>query len=181
MSESGFATKYRELLTREPEREPMVSWFDGETSLSEKQELALTALLLGARVDEAAEEAGVARETVSRWRNHDPAFMAELRRRQAELWGEARDQLRGLAACAVTCLRERLSPSVAYGKDVWTRENEATAVHVLRALGLYGKLTEEPEPTDVSIPEDATEEEAVEVFRHSFRRQREATAAREDR
>ena len=34
-----------------------------------------------------AEKIGVARETVSRWRNDNPYFAAELNRRRKEIWG----------------------------------------------------------------------------------------------
>jgi hypothetical protein len=55
-------------------------------SLQPEQELAITELLAGKTDKQAAEAAGVSRETVNRWRNHDPFFQAELNRRQQEIW-----------------------------------------------------------------------------------------------
>lgn len=55
-------------------------------SLSPDQELAIASLMSGATDQEAAKAAGVSRETVNRWRNHDPFFQAELNRRQQEIW-----------------------------------------------------------------------------------------------
>jgi transposase len=45
----------------------------------------IEALASGSTVTEAAERAGVARETVSRWVQRDPEFIAELQNRRAEM------------------------------------------------------------------------------------------------
>lgn len=57
------------------------------------QETALVSLAGGARIFEAAASAGVSRETVSRWLNHDPDFADELKRRREELWARHMDRL----------------------------------------------------------------------------------------
>ena len=48
------------------------------TIISPAQVLALQALVSGGSVTTAAKEAGVARETVSRWVHHDPVFLAQF-------------------------------------------------------------------------------------------------------
>ncbi len=50
-----------------------------EDVLSHQQTLALQALLEGSTVTDAAEAAGVHINSVSRWKNHDPAFRSALR------------------------------------------------------------------------------------------------------
>ncbi|MBL4849110.1 MAG: transposase [Planctomycetes bacterium] len=52
--------------------------------LDPKREVALTVLLAGGSVSEAAAAAKVARETCSRWLNHDSGFQAALAERQQE-------------------------------------------------------------------------------------------------
>ena len=55
------------------------------TMVSPAQSLAVAALVNGSTVTQAAEKAGVARETVSRWVHRDPAFIAELQNTRAEI------------------------------------------------------------------------------------------------
>lgn len=62
------------------------------TEFSGRQETALVALAGGAHVMEAAQLAGVRRETVSRWKS-EPDFAEELRRRRDRLWAEHEDRL----------------------------------------------------------------------------------------
>lgn len=62
------------------------------TEFNGQQETAITALASGARVFEAAQVAGVTRETVSRWRSQ-PAFDQEVRRRRDALWAAHEDRL----------------------------------------------------------------------------------------
>ena len=54
------------------------------TTISPAQWLALEALVSGGSITKAATEAGVARETVSRWVHHDPVFLAEVQNVQGE-------------------------------------------------------------------------------------------------
>lgn len=58
------------------------------TALSPAQALAVTALIGGATHAEAAEAAGVARETVSRWLAHHPAMRAAVIEAQAAAYSE---------------------------------------------------------------------------------------------
>lgn len=62
------------------------------SDFSAQQETALVALTCGAHVTEAAQAAGVARETVSRWKSQ-PDFAEELRRRRDRLWAAHEDRL----------------------------------------------------------------------------------------
>lgn len=62
------------------------------TEFNGQQETALVALAAGAHVVEAAQAAGVRRETVSRWKSQ-PDFAEELRRRRDALWAAHEDRL----------------------------------------------------------------------------------------
>lgn len=74
--------------------------------LTGQQELALIALVGGANISQAAERAGVARETVSGWINHNDVFVADLEARRLELWRHNLSRLRLLLAEAVEALSE---------------------------------------------------------------------------
>jgi hypothetical protein len=73
-------------------------------TISATQALALEALLQGESITTAASEAGVARETVSRWVHHDPAFSAELQNARAEQALQTRCALEALGMRAVGVL-----------------------------------------------------------------------------
>jgi hypothetical protein len=75
-------------------------------TISATQTLALEALLKGASITKAASEACVARETVSRWVHHDPAFHAELQNARAELALQTRCALEALGMRAVAVLAD---------------------------------------------------------------------------
>src|SRR3954447_8329206 len=74
------------------------------TTISPAQWLALQALVGGGSVTKAAEQAGVARETVSRWVHHDPVFLAELQNVRAGLAIQTRCALEALGMQAVGVL-----------------------------------------------------------------------------
>jgi hypothetical protein len=57
--------------------------------ISAAQSLEVETLASGSTVTEAAERAGVARETVSRWVHGDPGFIAELQNRRSTFQGHA--------------------------------------------------------------------------------------------
>jgi hypothetical protein len=69
-----------------------------------KQENALDLLIQGATHQEAAEAAGVARATVSKWMALDVYFQAELNRRRREIWGTSLDRLRSMVPRALDAL-----------------------------------------------------------------------------
>jgi hypothetical protein len=77
-----------------------------EDRLSPEQVLALTALLEGKTNAEAAQRAGVARETVSRWFARDAAFVACYRNRKAEIMQKAAGELSCLVHDAINAMRE---------------------------------------------------------------------------
>jgi hypothetical protein len=77
-------------------------------TISPAQSFALEALVRGSTVTKAAEAAGVARETVSRWSHHDPVFIAELHNFRSDLAAQTRYALESLGMSAVAALCEAL-------------------------------------------------------------------------
>jgi hypothetical protein len=76
------------------------------TTISPAQSLALQTLVSGGSATKAAKEAGVARETVSRWVHHDPVFLAAMQNARAELASQTRCALEALGMQAVGVLVE---------------------------------------------------------------------------
>ena len=68
--------------------------------LSVEQLNAIDILVQGRTDQETAETIGVARETVTRWRNDNPHFAAQLNRQRRLIWGNSHDRLRALASKA---------------------------------------------------------------------------------
>jgi hypothetical protein len=73
-------------------------------TISPAQSAALRFLVSGGSVTNAALQAGVARETVSRWLHHDPVFIAEMHNARAELASQTRCALEALGMQAVAVL-----------------------------------------------------------------------------
>jgi len=76
--------------------------------LSERQLVAIDALLTGATHGEAADKAGVHRVTVSKWVSGHPAFQAELNRRRLELNEQRVARLRELDEAALDAIAHQL-------------------------------------------------------------------------
>jgi Helix-turn-helix of insertion element transposase len=110
-------------------------------ALSIEQHNAIDLLVYGKPDREVAEAIGVTRETVTRWRNENPYFIAELNQKREELWRAAHDKLRGLVGKAIETLEKALD----------TGDMKA-AVEILKAVKLYG---------DVGTPKGETAPELV--------------------
>lgn len=77
-------------------------------TLTPAQELAIVSLLAGNSDAEAAEDAGVHRVTVTRWRLYDPAFSAELDSQRAALRTAANDRLHAMLPKALAAIEQEL-------------------------------------------------------------------------
>ena len=69
--------------------------------VSEKQEIAIRALLRGKSDGEAAREAGVDRTTLNRWKNNDAAFLTEIRNRRADIWTDQKEIIREIVHASI--------------------------------------------------------------------------------
>jgi hypothetical protein len=101
--------------------------------LSERQQIALEALLEGKTHAEAAERAGVHRVTVSKWSAGHPAFQAELNRRRAEINVQRAARLRELDAAALDAVAAQLETNDAEFAMKWLklRGLDTAAAHVV--------------------------------------------------
>lgn len=117
---------------------------DTNGQLEPEQELALDALIAGATDARAADAAGVTRQTVNGWRNHNPAFIAALNDRRQAIWQGHADRVRGLVGMALDVLAEDLADTAPDAR----KARQAAAVHVLRSAGLYGASLAPDGPTD---------------------------------
>jgi len=77
-------------------------------ALTSSQLRAVNALAEGLTDGEAAEEVGVSRQTVSRWKLHHPLFIAALNLKRRALWAGSLDGMRSLVPLAVERLRDEL-------------------------------------------------------------------------
>jgi len=109
--------------------------------LSIEQLNAIELLIQGKTDAEVGEAVGVSRQTVNGWRNKLPEFVAELNTRRRDLWQSAEDDLRGLVAAAVNVLKDDIKSD-----DLALRQK--AAVHILRAVGIYGQSLEPVGKTD---------------------------------
>jgi hypothetical protein len=82
-----------------------------DCGLTLPQEKAVDLLALGQSDTKVAEQVGVARETVCRWRCHSPTFQAELNARRAALFQASADRLRVLTEKALAVLGDVLDNS----------------------------------------------------------------------
>ncbi|MCH2519463.1 MAG: hypothetical protein MK210_14900, partial [Dehalococcoidia bacterium] len=107
------------------------------SNLSVEQLNAIDILVQGKTDQETAQSVGVARETVTRWRNDNPYFAAELNKQRRLIWAASHDRLRSLASKAVDTLEAALDSG-----------DSRIAVEVMKAVGLYGQVTPLSGPVD---------------------------------
>lgn len=110
------------------------------TNLSVEQLNAIDLLVQGLADREVAEKVNVARETVTRWRNENAVFQAELNRKRQEIWGAAANKLKCLVTQAVDVLETELQSG-----------NLKAAIEVLKAVGMHGNISEPSGATDPEI------------------------------
>lgn len=111
--------------------------------LSTQQEAAIDLLASGRTLTETAISLDIARQTVSRWCNHNAAFTAGLNGRRQELWSALGDRLRSLAPRALDVIEATLDSD----------RPLPAAVVVLRACGLYAGLPVPSGPVEVADAE----------------------------
>lgn len=109
--------------------------------LTSHQTQALDLLLAGRTITQAAEEVGITRETLSRWRNHDPAFQAAYNAALRSAWEACQSKLLEKRVHALDELAELIDS-----------ENDALALRACKALlklkAVYPGGTIDPEEID---------------------------------
>ena len=109
--------------------------------LTPQQETAIDLILAGKNDREVAQTIGKSRSTVNIWRNHDPRFIATLNDRRQQVWGGQLNRLNNLVTEAVDVLQDGLHDS-----DIKVRI--VSAVHILKATGVYGAALPGSQVTD---------------------------------
>ena len=115
-------------------RGPRLTNTDDSRQLKPRQLKAIELIVQGKNDREVAEAVEVTRQTAWEWRQRNPDFIAALNDRRQQIWGGQTDRLRRLAARAVDVLECELDGDNAM----------AAAVHVLKAVGLYGNVDLKP-------------------------------------
>ena len=104
-----------------------------QDSLTVRQEKAIQLLMRGGSDQAVADELGIARQTVNNWRHNDAAFAARFNAERQALWSTHREKLRSLVAQAVDVLAEDMAATLE------PKLRQSAAIHVLKAVGLYGQ------------------------------------------
>lgn len=118
---------------------------ENETLVSPNQQLAIDALLAGGTDSEAAEAAGVRRETVCRWRHSDADFIAALNRARSAAFDAAADSLRRAVPKAISTVVDILS-------------DEDPSLRLKAASILLAQLCEVQAPGDTDAEEIRTKQ-----------------------
>lgn len=79
-----------------------------EQGLTIEQLNAIDLLVIGKVDQDVADKIGVNRVTVTKWRNYDIYFQAELNKRRKEVWGSSLDRLRTLLPKAIERLEQEV-------------------------------------------------------------------------
>ena len=82
---------------------------DQDKKLTEQQEQAIRLIVLGRTDEQVGKAVGVARQTISKWKNQHPHFKAELNKERVDMWESHQDQIRSLIGEAVDVLRQNLA------------------------------------------------------------------------
>jgi transposase len=112
--------------------------------LSGKQEMALELVMCGMNDGDIAKRAGVSRQTINTWRNHDEDFRMLLAERRGALHEQYRGELNGLVSEAIGVMRDAIRED-----DMLTRLWAAHAV--LRMLGLQAAVPTQKQPSGEEI------------------------------
>jgi transposase-like protein len=114
--------------------------------LSQKQERALLLLMEGKTITEVAQEVGVNRSTIHRWKSDDPVFMAELNQLRRGVWDASQEKFLGVQLMAIDALSEMLQSD-----DVNIRMKAIN-------IALRSKVLAPNGPTTVAAAENAIKE-----------------------
>jgi hypothetical protein len=127
------------------------SGYNRRRGLTIEQRNAIDLLVQGKSDQETADAVGVNRVTITKWRNYDPWFQAELNQRRQDVWGGSVDRLRGLLPRALERIERELD-----GPNGWR-----VALHLLKIVGLdtergktYGTIGIGPSSPEKIIDEE---------------------------
>ena len=110
--------------------------------LTVMQEKAIQLLITGLTDQAVADQLGLARQTVCNWRHNEAAFAARFNAERQALWSTHREKLRSLVTQAVNVLAEDMDTKME------PKLRQSAAIHVLKAVGLYGQDMKPSGPID---------------------------------
>ena len=111
--------------------------------LTPAQEAVIDALLAGKTQADAAALAGVAAETVTRWKSKDALFVATWQNRRRQVWDTHAQRLRNLAAKALDVVESGIDAG-----------DLRAAALVLKSVHLSDLAAPEPETTPEAVKSD---------------------------
>ncbi|MEH7610770.1 hypothetical protein [Gottfriedia acidiceleris] len=85
-----------------------------EQGLTIEQLNAVDLLITGKTDQEVADEVGVNRVTITKWRNYDIYFQAELNKRRKEIWSVSIDKIRALLPKAIERLEKEVDSDIGW-------------------------------------------------------------------
>ncbi len=88
---------------------PIDRFLKSRNELSERQRKAVELLLRGMGDQEVANQLGVDRGTILRWRSKSVAFQRELDRQRRRLWEQSAGQIQSMVEPALAILRKQLA------------------------------------------------------------------------
>ena len=119
-----------------------------EKELTPQQDQVISLMLAGQTQREVAQAAGVAPETISRWRSGHAVFVATLNQRRHELWRGQRERLANLAGEAVGTLKDLM-------------KSESDSIRLRAAVAVLRTQAEPPGETDPDRLQRKWEQDAV--------------------
>jgi hypothetical protein len=131
-------------------------------SLSDEQQAALSALISGKAIREAAGAAHVHRTTISRWLHHDPHFRAAYNAWRQELIDSSRARLLRTAELATATVHRAIA-----------KGDGRLALALLKSLGLASEASAGAGPSDPTL---ALDEMVIESDEHRAALTRRLTA-----
>ncbi|MEH7403358.1 hypothetical protein V7148_20545 [Gottfriedia acidiceleris] len=109
-----------------------------EQGLTIEQLNAIDLLVIGKTDKEVADKIGVNRVTITKWRNYDIYFRAEMNKRRNEIWGASLDKMRSLVPKALERLENEID-----NDNGWK-----VALEVIKIAGIENKHINEIEHDD---------------------------------
>lgn len=127
-----------------------------EHGLTVEQYNAIDLLITGKNDQETSDIIGVNRVTITKWRNYDLHFRAELNKRRKELWGSSVDRMRALIPKAM----ERLE------REIDLENGWKIALEIIKISGIENHHVQKigHDEVDKIIEEEAEKRTTEELF-----------------
>ncbi|MEM9200719.1 MAG: hypothetical protein AAGC53_03630 [Actinomycetota bacterium] len=120
-----------------------------EATLTRKQELALDCLIGGGTVTATSDAAGVSRQTVSHWSNHDHDFQLAFNERRIDLNKQTQELVRTLDIAALDLLGTEVANGNVDAALQWVKSRKLSVGYLVGPVQASGpSTTTEPSGAD---------------------------------